>query len=389
MVQRSSNRDELLKHIPEKMELLETLEQYWAFPGISRLSNLKQCFERKEYGAFSNSVSEIVRELVSRTYRTKKARVQEENGTRNEAPPTEEENINHYFEVVVVDDIADDDVRRLRTNLAEISDNSDDFQYDTLVVKTFQDALIALQFNFNIQAVVIRYGIPYKSSNNLSQLKPFVGNVLKIKPNDYTESEIGTSLAQIMKTFRPELDLYLVTDMSLNEISQDVYRLFGRIFYRQEDLQELHLSIIKGIQERYNTPFFTALMKYSQQPTGVFHAMPVSRGNSIFKSHWIRDMGEFYGRNIFLAETSATTGGLDSLLQPTGPLKTSQELAARAFGSRQTFLSPTALQRPTKLCYKHWSSLMMSSLLTAIATNRTTMVWCCKAPIPFIWTAFR
>ena len=39
-------------------------------------------------------------------------------------------------------------------------------------------------------------------------------------------------------------------------------------------------------------------------------------------------MGEFYGLNIFLAETSATSGGLDSLLEPTGPIKKAQELAA-------------------------------------------------------------
>ncbi|MDX1524351.1 MAG: ornithine decarboxylase, partial [Anaerolineae bacterium] len=58
---------------------------------------------------------------------------------------------------------------------------------------------------------------------------------------------------------------------------------------------------------------------------------------SIFTSHWIQEMGDFYGRNIFLAETSATTGGLDSLLQPTGPLKKAQEMAARAFGAQHTF----------------------------------------------------
>ena len=33
-------------------------------------------------------------------------------------------------------------------------------------------------------------------------------------------------------------------------------------------------------------------------------------------------MGEFYGINLFLAESSATTGGLDSLLEPTGNIKT-------------------------------------------------------------------
>ena len=37
---------------------------------------------------------------------------------------------------------------------------------------------------------------------------------------------------------------------------------------------------------------------------GVFHAMPISRAKSLMCSHWIRDMLEFYGLNIFMAETS-------------------------------------------------------------------------------------
>jgi arginine decarboxylase len=48
-------------------------------------------------------------------------------------------------------------------------------------------------------------------------------------------------------------------------------------------------------------------------------------------------MIQFYGTNIFLAETSATSGGLDSLLDPHGPIKEAQELAARAFGAKQSF----------------------------------------------------
>jgi arginine decarboxylase len=77
--------------------------------------------------------------------------------------------------------------------------------------------------------------------------------------------------------------------------------------------------------------------------------MPISRGNSVFKSHWIRDMGDFYGRNLFLAETSATTGGLDSLLQPTGSLKKAMHLAAEAFGSQHTFFVTNGTSTANKI----------------------------------------
>jgi arginine/lysine/ornithine decarboxylase len=76
---------------------------------------------------------------------------------------------------------------------------------------------------------------------------------------------------------------------------------------------------------------------------------PSSRGNSVFKSRWIQDFGDFYGRNLFLAETSSTSGGLDSLLQPTGPLKKAQERAARAFGSQFTYFATNGTSTSNKI----------------------------------------
>jgi len=60
-------------------------------------------------------------------------------------------------------------------------------------------------------------------------------------------------------------------------------------------------------------------------------------------------MGAFYGPNIFLAETSATSGGLDSLLEPHGPIKEAQERAARAFGAKQTFFATNGTSTCNKI----------------------------------------
>ena len=148
---------------------------------------------------------------------------------------------------------------------------------------------------------------------------------------------------------RPELDLFLVTDQSVEDVAGRIGNSCQRVFYNQEDFMELHLNILRAIDNRYQTPFFTALRQYAKQPTGVFHALPISRGKSITKSHWIRDMGDFYGMNIFLAETSATSGGLDSLLEPHGPIKRSQELAARAFGARKTYFATNGTSTCNKI----------------------------------------
>ena len=103
------------------------------------------------------------------------------------------------------------------------------------------------------------------------------------------------------------------------------------------------------MQARYETPFFDNLKKYAQRPIGTFHALPIARGKSVFKSDWIRDMGEFYGTNLFLAESSATTGGLDSLLEPTGNIKKAQEMAARAFGADHAFFVTNGTSTSNKM----------------------------------------
>src|SRR5215471_10655909 len=141
----------------------------------------------------------------------------------------------------------------------------------------------------------------------------------------------------------------MVTDVSAEEIAGKLCDSFRRVFYREEDDRELHFSILRGVEERYQTPFFTALREYAQQPTGVFHALPISRGKSILQSHWIQDMIQFYGLGVFLAETSATSGGLDSLLEPTGPIKLAQELAARAFGAKRTYFVTNGTSTANKI----------------------------------------
>ncbi len=157
----------------------------------------------------------------------------------------------------------------------------------------------------------------------------------------------------MVRRWRPELDVYLTTD-------RDVARLAGsaeaapirRIFYGVEEPMEIHLAILDGVKDRYETPYFDNLKNYAQRPIGTFHALPVARGKSIFKSNWIRDMGEFYGANLFLAESSATTGGLDSLLEPTGNIKVAQDKAARALGGDRSFFVTNGTSTSNKIVHQ-------------------------------------
>ena len=196
----------------------------------------------------------------------------------------------------------------------------DDFVYEPVVVGSFEDAVLAVVFNPNLQAVVISDGFRYPppSTRCRSCGRSFSRtsrSTMSVRAGRSRHDPCGPMIRRV----RPEMDIYLVTDRNVGQLAgSDEAAPIRRFFYGVEEPMEIHLSILEGIKERYTTPYFDNLKRYAQRPIGTFHALPIARGKSIFKSNWIRDMGEFYGANLFLAESSATTGGLDSLLEPTG-----------------------------------------------------------------------
>ncbi len=202
--------------------------------------------------------------------------------------------------------------------------------------------------NPDIAAVVINDGFTFRSRHEAPMLRTLTGAFehLYFQNPDASALELTT----LLKHVRPELDIYIVSSRRVEMMAGSPEAAVARrIFYSVEELLELHLAIMEGIQDRYDTPFFDNLKKYAQRPIGTFHALPIARGKSVFKSDWIRDMGEFYGINLFLAESSATTGGLDSLLEPTGNIKNAQDKAARALGADRVFFVTNGTSTSNKM----------------------------------------
>lgn len=347
----TGNQEDPKAKIMLAIKRLREVEQYFAFPGNDILQVLTDFIKHDEFQILRNSTKEILRLLVSEDYRQDPDVLSFAALLRrkeNKAAPASKSK-KRYFEVLFVDHLSQKEELVINNKINEVRDPNERFLYQLIYARSYQDSLIALMANPNIQACVVRNEIPFKSRNANGVLKPFVSDLLKDDHEDVPEYELGILLGEAIRQLRPEIDIYYVTDTAVRSIPDSGLKIFQRIFYRKEDAQELHLSIIRGIKDRYETPFYTALKEYSQKPTGVFHAMPISRGNSIFKSNWIDDFGEFYGRNLFLAETSSTTGGLDSLLQPTGPLKKAQELASKAFGSKRTYFATNGTSTSNKI----------------------------------------
>ncbi|MBT0964059.1 aminotransferase class I/II-fold pyridoxal phosphate-dependent enzyme [Denitromonas iodatirespirans] len=345
-------RQEAERKIRSLMEVLYPIELYWAFPGHDTFLRIGALLDEGRVEALANIVRNICRALMSNSYRRNPHH--HDVDELIEGSPDDESNEKRgkeipYFEVLFVDNFSPVQEANLRRTMASMRRPEDPFMYEPVFVPSLTDALIAVMFNHNVQTVVVRNGLKLESEQTLEILHRYMSRLDEDALQDVEPKEYGPELCRLIARLRPELDVFLFTDQSVEEIAGADLGNCRRVFYNQEDHLELHLNILRGVSDRFEAPFFNALTQYARKPTGVFHAMPISRGKSITRSHWIKDMGDFYGMNIFLAETSATSGGLDSLLEPSGPIKKAQEKAARAFGAKQTFFSTNGTSTCNKI----------------------------------------
>jgi arginine decarboxylase len=153
----------------------------------------------------------------------------------------------------------------------------DRFIYDLVVVGSGVEAAVAMRLNANIQACVIRRRFAHAALRDLSSIADFADPTLADDLADHSPDERAQILAPRLAQIRPEVDLYLMTDIAVEDAAGKVSHHFRRVFHPREGALELHLTILAGVAARYRTPFFEALRAYSQRPTGVFHAQPASR----------------------------------------------------------------------------------------------------------------
>ncbi len=329
----------LIERIREQLSTLEPMEPYWGFPGRRRFQQLQRLLAVGDTAAFAQMVGDVNRALVTDSYRRGESEEAQGRSTSIDGEAGRDPHRGRpYFEVLVVGEMTVAQEQRLRDELHRLRRPEDEFVYELVVVPSFTDAVTAVLFNYSIQSCIIRQRFAHRSQQDLSAL----GLTLDEEPaieelDDQSPHQRAQALGARLHELRPELDLFLMAEVAVEEIAGQLGRDFRRVFHAREGALELHLSVLRGVAHRYNAPFFSALREYSHKPTGVFHALPVSRGKSVIESRWIREMIDFYGLDVFLAETSATCGGLDSLLEPTGPLRDAQRLAAETFGSRETF----------------------------------------------------
>jgi len=341
--------------VSKSLQDLRQWEDFFAYPGPVLLRTLQERIDSNDATGTSRLAQSISGALLTHSYRTNAGDWESDEGPTSlgdRLPRGGENGAHHrpYFEVLFVSPARAAVCLELAQDLRKLRRPQDKFVYEPVFVGNVEDAILGAILNGSLEAVVIYEGIPFASSHNSPVLHEFLTAHLAATGRADGAGQYALSLAKALKLIRPELDIFLLSDREVEKAAGDVSAgCIRRIFYQVEEPLELHLSILDGIQDRFETPYFDNLQKYAQRPIGTFHALPVARGKSIFKSNWIRDMGTFYGLNLFLAESSATTGGLDSLLEPTGNIKLAQEKAARAFGADHVFFVTNGTSTSNKM----------------------------------------
>ncbi|UZF93760.1 decarboxylase [Bosea sp. NBC_00550] len=337
------------------LDELGVIEEFHAFPGADLIAVLRGFLQNDDASGFLSLAKRISVAIITGNYKHDSKEWQAADLSLAEPADMLPSSLGEspvyrpYFEMLAVTPAPMARWPHMAAEFRRLRRAEDAFVYETVLVGSLEDAVCAAVLNPNIAAVVIYEGFALKSRHDA----PVLRSVLAAQQpylDKADEADLALRLAAGLKAIRPELDIYLLSDRRVEKLAGDPRAaIIRRVMYQIEEPLELHLSVQEGIAARYETPFFDNLKRYAQRPVGTFHALPIARGKSVFRSPWIRDMGQFYGINLFLAESSATTGGLDSLLEPTGNIKRAQEMAARAFGADEVFFVTNGTSTSNKM----------------------------------------
>lgn len=328
------------------MDRIGAYERYWLYPGAANLATFRAHLDSLSTVRLTEEVSLAVRLLSEYGDRA---------GLFDTSAPLDDQELvaqakqQHFYTVLLADDAPSTAPDSLAECLRALRSSSDDVQFEILVVPSVEDAITAVALNGEIQAAIIRDDLPLRSRDRLPLMNTLLGpnedadGVIPDRANDWVEC------GEWIRELRPHIDLYLLTDESIAAGDDNEPDVYDRTFYRLNDVTDLHSTVLAGLRNRYATPFFDALRVYAAAPVGQFHALPVARGASIFNSKSLQDMGEFYGRNIFMAETSTTSGGLDSLLDPHGNIKKAMDKAAHTWNAEHTYFVTNGTSTANKI----------------------------------------
>ena len=244
------------------------IEHCWAYPGERLLGEVREALDRGDAALFARLVHKISAAILSGDYR-RDERVWDSgddlDATALDALPPDITGINEkpYFEVLVVTPSDPAQWQRSKDEMRRLRRPDDAFHYAVVHAGSFEDAALAVMVNNDLQAVVLMDGFGFASRHDVADLKEFLSRHIHVDHSDLEPGSLALTLARTIDSFRPELDLYLLTDRAPESLAgSDAAAVLRRVFHYVEEPMEIHLSILDGVNDRYLTPYFLRLSKY-------------------------------------------------------------------------------------------------------------------------------
>src|SRR5262245_16958332 len=244
-------------------------EEFHAYPGLPLINALRDHVAQDDAHATASLARRITRALLTRSFRQNPTDWETHEGDEPAAsdvlPPALGRPDTHrpYFEVLIVTGAPAVRWPALAAEWRRLRRPLDPFIYEPVFVGSFEDAFCATILNPDLAAVVVHEGFAFRSPHDAPTLRTLTADIDKHQSAEAS----ALHLAQVLKRVRPELDLYLVVNGRVEDIAGSPNATtVRRVFYAVEELLELHLAILEGVQARYETPFFDTLKKYAQRP---------------------------------------------------------------------------------------------------------------------------
>src|SRR5438045_735529 len=250
----SSNRDKPTE-VEALLATLGVLETFHAYPGEALMSALKEALARSDYSSFSRITNRIAKAIITGSYRRsanawKPGEEGEKEGTDRLLKDYFDTGdlTKPYFEVLLVsDDPTPEQVRQGRNELRQLRRPEDPFVYEAVTVPSFEEAVLAVVMNADLQAVVIKDNFRFKSQFEAPLLRTYLEQHMSQECGSLEPEDYGVALARAIGKIRPELDVYLIVDGAAEKVASHLEsKNIRRIFYGLAALR----AIARNVMER-------------------------------------------------------------------------------------------------------------------------------------------
>ena len=209
------------------------LEQFWAFPGHAAFGIVEELALAGSWERLARLVSRINRALVTESYRSGELDDIAQGEHREDSEEmllgiAHDPSSRPYFEVLVVETMSPAQEERLREEVHSWRRPGDPFIYELVVVGSGVEAAVATRLNANIQACVIRRRFSHAALRDLTGLANFADATLSDDLADHSPDERAQILAPRLAEIRPEVDLYLMAEIAVEEVAGKVSHHFRR-----------------------------------------------------------------------------------------------------------------------------------------------------------------